>query len=59
MKIKIITELELKKLKKFKEEFGEKWKDRLLDIFEANVEGFIEDILDYDVEVVDYEVVYK
>ena len=59
MKIKITTTLKLKNLENFKELFGEEWKEILLGIFEANVEGFIEDMLDYDVEVKDYEIQHE
>jgi len=62
-KIRFIVDFEFD-LDKFKKEFKERnfkknwtWKDELKDIFEANLEGFAEDLFgEYDIDEMDWKV---
>jgi len=65
-KIRFIVDLEFN-LDKFKRKFRERnfkknwtWKDELKDIFEANMEGFAEDLFgEYDIDEIDWNVEVK
>jgi len=62
-KVKFVVEMEFD-LDKFKREFKERnfkknwtWKDELKDIFEANLEGFMEDLFnEYNIDEFDWNI---
>jgi len=62
-KVKFVVEMEFD-LEKFKREFKERnfkknwtWKDELKDIFESNLEGFMEDLFnEYNIDEFDWNI---
>jgi len=62
-KVKFVVEMKFD-LEKFKREFKERnfkknwtWKDELKDIFEANLEGFMEDLFnEYNIDEFDWNI---